>query len=92
MVDSSQEDEQKNVVACLSKVQDISYMYWHLLLYLVNRILKVLRQMIHHAIKLEPNLVTVFRTLEAKSKHMGDAFSLTKSRIEEIGAMISINE
>ena len=67
-------------------------MHNHLVLFLSCRVLKVFRQLIEHDVPVDRVCLDTFRQLEARYDDLGDAFSLLKNRIQDIGTLLVVND
>lgn len=90
--DSAKAEQGPNVASCLSKVDGVSQMNNHLILYLVTRMLKVFNAMSDHGVPLSVAAVDAFKKIEASRDVFGDAFALLKDRIDQVELQVQMHE
>jgi len=68
-------------VACIAKASQIKYLYSNVLTILVNRMLKLLAQILKHRLPIESDLQSLFQQIAGREGKMTKSFALTSRRI-----------
>ena len=71
-------------IACIDKACQLKHLYSNVLLIMVNRMLKLLANVLRHRLPVEPELTKVFEDIASQKKEMTKTFALTIRRITTI--------
>jgi hypothetical protein len=70
--------------ACFNKLTSKEHLYSHLVTFLLNRMLVIMKELVKHDILLEPAIIESFNKLASNRDRLSDVFTLTKERIKQM--------
>eukprot|EP00347_Sterkiella_histriomuscorum_P003504 403364047 len=79
---ANQEFYFSKTVPCLKKIEKIDNLLQQLITHILNRLLKVMHQMLCHDIEISEEMEECFNKIAKRKDDLTDSFKLTKNRIE----------